>query len=191
MRRNPYSIVLFDEIQKADEDVIFLLLQILEEGKISDSSGKVIDFSNAIIIFTTNVGNQTIITPTIGFNNSQKNIEQDIFSSLKKYFAPDFLNRIDEIITFNPLKNENISIIINKELEKLKQNLLNRKIEINFDSDLSEYILAHIQFDNFGARQVLKTIQREVETLIAEKIFENNKVSKLKIFIEKNKICVT
>ena len=189
VKRNPYSLILFDEIQKADEDVLFLLLQILEEGKISDSSGKIIDFSNTIIVFTTNVGNQEVIAPKIGFNK-QAPSGQNIITSVRKYFPPDFLNRIDEIIAFDALKEEHVNAIVTKELEKLKNDLSNKNIEISFDEKINEYIMSKIQFDNFGGRQIIKTIQRELQTLIAEKMLEDKKITKLKICVEKDKICV-
>ena len=190
VKRNPYSLILFDEIQKAHEDVLFLLLQILEEGKITDSSGKIVDFSNSIIVVTTNVGAQEIVTPKIGFNSSNSSVKNDVLASVKKYFPPDFLNRIDEIIPFDPLKEEQINTIIDKELQKLKDHLKEKNIELTYVNKLNEYILSKIQFDNFGARQVIKTIQRELETLIAEKILENEKLTKLKISVEKENICV-
>lgn len=190
VKRNPYSLILFDEIQKAHEDVLFLLLQILEEGKITDSSGKIVDFSNSIIVVTTNVGAQEIVTPKIGFNSSNSSVKNDVLASVKKYFPPDFLNRIDEIIPFDPLKEEQINTIIDKELQKLKDHLKEKNIELTYVNKLNEYILSKIQFDNFGARQVIKTIQRELQTLIAEKILENEKLTKLKISVEKENICV-
>ena len=190
VKRNPYSLILFDEIQKAHEDVLFLLLQILEEGKITDSSGKIVDFSNSIIVVTTNVGAQEIVAPKIGFNSSNSSVKNDVLASVKKYFPPDFLNRIDEIIPFDPLKEEQINTIIDKELQKLKDHLKEKNIELTYINKLNEYILSKIQFDNFGARQVIKTIQRELQTLIAEKILENEKLTKLKISVEKENICV-
>ena len=115
VRRNPYSLILFDEIQKAHKDVLFLLLQILEEGKISDSSGKIVDFSNTIIVMTTNnVGSETATSSVIGFNKDKDNATRDITTSVKKHFPADLLNRIDEVIPFNPLKEDQIKIIIDK-----------------------------------------------------------------------------
>lgn len=191
IRKNPYSLILFDEIQKADPDVLFLLLQILEEGKISDSIGKVIDFSNTIIVMTTNIGAQAVTNSTIGFNTKTTNNKTDILSAVKKYFPADFLNRLDEVIAFNALQDKEIKDIIEKEITKLKNELNEKNIVLNYDNDLINFVFSKIQFDNFGARQVMKTIQRELHTLIAEKILENNKLETLKISIKDNNICVT
>jgi len=190
IQRNPYSLILFDEVQKAHTDVLFLLLQILEEGKISDSTGKTIDFSNTIIIMTTNIGADIATTERIGFNKDNTNSSNDVINSVKKHFPADLLNRIDEIIPFNPLKEEEIKSIISKELEAFKVELLSKKIEIIYSKSILTYVYDKIQFNNFGARQVLKTMQREIQTLVAEKILDEPKISQLKICIKNDKICV-
>ena len=190
VRKNPYSLIVFDEIQKADEDVLFLLLQILEEGKISDSVGKVIDFSNTIVVMTTNIGAQVTLNNTIGFNKKNTNAKSDVLSAIKKYFPADLLNRLDEVIIFNSLDEQQIKDIICKELLKLNNDLKQKNIEFNYDDDLIKFVFSKIQFENFGARQVIKTIQRELHTLIAEKILDNPKLETLKISIKDNNICV-
>lgn len=190
VKRNPYSLILFDEVQKAHEDVLFSLLQILEEGKVSDSSGKTIDFSNTIIVMTTNIGSESITQTPIGFMSEKKSVKTDILTAVKKHFPSDLLNRIDEIITFEPLNEENINLIIGKQLMEFQQNLKQRNIELVFNDELNKFILSKIQFNNFGARQVIKTIQREIQTIIAEKILENPEISDIKITIEKGEICV-
>jgi len=191
VRKNPYSLIVFDEIQKAHEDVLFLLLQILEEGKISDSVGKIIDFSNAIVIMTTNIGAQVTLNNTIGFNKKNINVKNDVLSAIKKYFPADLLNRLDEVIIFNSLNEQQIKNIIAKELIKLANDLKEKNIQFNYDDDLIKFIFSKIQFENFGARQVIKTIQRELHTLIAEKILQDAKLETLKICIKDNNICVT
>lgn len=190
IRKNPYSLVLFDEIQKADEDVLFLLLQILEEGKLCDSTGKVIDFSNTIIVMTTNVGSQSATANTLGFGKNTNSIKNDILTDIKKYFPADLINRIDEIITFNPLDDSNIKIIISKELTEFEKELSDKNIKVSISQNVNEFIFNKIQFNNFGARQVIKTIQRELQTLVAEKILENNKLSSIEISVKDNNICV-
>ena len=188
--RNPYCLILFDEIQKAHPDVLFLLLQILEEGKISDSSGKTVDFSNSLIMMTTNVGAEVATSSAIGFNEKNKNALNDINASIKKHFPADLLNRIDEIIPFNPLQEDQIKIIINKQLNIFKQEMNQKKIQIEYSDKILNYVYDRMQFNNFGARQVLKTLQREIQTLVAEKILEEPKISNLKICVNDNKICV-
>lgn len=190
VKRNPYSLILFDEVQKAHEDVLFSLLQILEEGKISDSSGKVVDFSNTIIVMTTNVGSQAVMHTPIGFVNEKQSVKNDVVAAVKKHFPADLLNRIDEIIAFEPLSEKDINLIIEKQLISFKKELSERDIEFEFDEELNKFILSKIQFNNFGARQVIKTIQREIQTIIAEKILENPEIKDVKICIENHKICV-
>ena len=139
---------------------------------------------------TTNVGSESVITPTIGFNKEGKNSMNDITTSVKKFFPSDLLNRIDEIIPFTPLKEDQIKIIIDKELDKFKENLQNNKINIGYAKSIPEYVYNKIQFNNFGARQVLKTLQREIQTLVAEKILDEPRTSEMKICIRNSKICV-
>jgi len=189
VRKNPYSLVLFDEIQKADQDVLYCLLQILEEGKITDSSGKMVDFSNTMIVMTTNIGAEAVNHSAIGFGK-QKAGKSDVLSSIKKHFPPDLLNRIDEVIIFDSLEQEQIKLIINKELESFKTDLLDRNVNIKYSSDVVDFIFNKIQFNNFGARQVIKTIQRELQTQVAEKMLDADKKLNLEISIKDGNICV-
>ena len=189
VRKNPYSLILFDEIQKADEDVLYSLLQILEEGKITDSSGKTVDFSNTMIVMTTNVGAEVVNHSSIGFGK-QKAGKSDVLSSIKKHFPPDLLNRIDEVIIFDALEQEQIKLIIDKELQSFKSDLLERNVVIKYSSDVTDFIFNKIQFNNFGARQVIKTIQRELQTQVAEKMLDSDKKLNLEISIKDNNICV-
>lgn len=189
VRKNPYSLILFDEIQKADEDVLYTLLQILEEGKVSDSSGKTVDFSNTTIVMTTNVGAEIVNHSAIGFGK-QKAGKTDVLSSIKKHFPPDLLNRIDEIVIFDLLDEEHIKIIIDKELQTFKNDLAQRNVNIKYSSEITDFIFSKIQFNNFGARQVIKTIQRELQTQVAEKMLDADKKLNLEISVKDNNICV-
>ncbi len=189
VRKNPYSLILFDEIQKADEDVLYSLLQILEEGKITDSSGKTVDFSNTMIVMTTNVGAEVVNHSSIGFGK-QKAGKSDVLSSIKKHFPPDLLNRIDEVIIFDSLEQEQIKLIIDKELQSFKSDLIERNVIIKYSSEVTDFIFNKIQFNNFGARQVIKTIQRELQTQVAEKMLDSDKKLNLEISIKDNNICV-
>ena len=189
VRKNPYSLILFDEIQKADEDVLYSLLQILEEGKITDSSGKTVDFSNTMIVMTTNVGAEVVNHSSIGFGK-QKAGKSDVLSSIKKHFPPDLLNRIDEVIIFDSLEQEQIKLIIDKELQSFKSDLIERNVIIKYSSEITDFIFNKIQFNNFGARQVIKTIQRELQTQVAEKMLDSDKKLNLEISIKDNNICV-
>ncbi len=171
VRKNPYSLILFDEIQKADQDVLYSLLQILEEGKITDSSGKMVDFSNTMIVMTTNIGAEVVNHSAIGFGK-QKAGKSDVLSSIKKHFPPDLLNRIDEVVIFDTLEQEQIKLIIDKELQSFKTDLSERNVTIKYSSEITNFIFNKIQFNNFGARQVIKTIQRELQTQVAEKMLD-------------------
>jgi len=190
IKKNGHSIILFDEIQKADPDILFSLLQILEEGKITDTFGSVVDFSNCIIIMTTNVGAQAALSQTIGFNSKNNNVQSDVISALKSYFPADLLNRIDEIIVFNNLNDIHLKNIIKNQLNKLIENLSYKKIKLSYTDEVVDFLYNRIQLNNFGARQVDKTIQRELQTLIAEKIIDNIKIAQLEILIQNNNICV-
>jgi len=189
VRKNPYSLILFDEIQKADQDVLYSLLQILEEGKITDSSGKMVDFSNTMIVMTTNIGAEVVNHSAIGFGK-QKAGKSDVLSSIKKHFPPDLLNRIDEVVIFDPLEQEQIKLIIDKELQSFKTDLSDRNVTIKYSSEITNYIFNKIQFNNFGARQVIKTIQRELQTQVAEKMLDADKKLNLEILLKDNNICV-
>ena len=189
VRKNPYSLILFDEIQKADQDVLYSLLQILEEGKITDSSGKMVDFSNTMIVMTTNIGAEIVNHSAIGFGK-QKAGKSDVLSSIKKHFPPDLLNRIDEVVIFDSLEQEQIKLIIDKELQLFKTDLSDRNVTIKYSSEITNFIFNKIQFNNFGARQVIKTIQRELQTQVAEKMLDADKKLNLEISVKDNNICV-
>ena len=160
VRRNPYSIVLFDEIEKAHPDVFNILLQILDDGRLTDSQGRTVDFKNTIIIMTSNIGSQELLS---GDKNAVNNL-------LKKYFKPEFLNRIDEIITFNPLTKDVQFKIVTKLLHNLDVRLISQGISITFTDALKKHILDE-SFDlEYGARPIKRYITKYIETFIAEKI---------------------
>ncbi len=164
VRRNPYSIVLFDEIEKAHPDVFNILLQILDDGRLTDSQGRTVDFKNTIIIMTSNIGSQELLS-------GDKNAVNIL---LKKYFKPEFLNRIDEIITFNPLSKDVQFKIVTKLLHNLDTRLLAQGIFITFTDALKKHILDE-SFDlEYGARPIKRYITKYIETFIAEKIIRGD-----------------
>lgn len=167
VRRNPYSIILFDEIEKAHHDVFNILLQILDDGRLSDSQGRTVDFKNTIIIMTSNIGSEFLLS-------SANNEEQAIQELLKQYFKPEFLNRIDEIITFHPLTKEIQIKIVSKMLKELDIRLLNQGIDITFTEALKKHIIENIFNLEFGARPIKRYIQKYVETFIATKIIKGD-----------------
>ena len=163
VRRNPYSIVLFDEIEKAHPDVFNLLLQILDDGRITDSQGRTVDFKNTIIIMTSNLGSDILLE-----NNDDSNMRID--SLLHSTFKPEFLNRIDEIITFNPLSKDVCVKIVDKMLKELIKRLEQNKIYIKFSDALKEYVIDSSFSYEFGARPIKRFISKNIETLLATKI---------------------
>jgi ATP-dependent Clp protease ATP-binding subunit ClpC len=180
VRRRPYSVVLFDEIEKAHQDVFNILLQIMEEGRLTDSQGRLVDFKNTIIILTSNVGARLITEPKkLGFasknDDTQKSYEDmknNVMGELKNTFRPEFLNRIDEIIVFHPLSHENIKQIVGYMLETLKKRIAIHGITLSFSDEISDHI-ARKGFDPaYGARPLRRFIQNIVEDRIAEEMLE-------------------
>ncbi|MDE7263836.1 MAG: AAA family ATPase [Anaeroplasmataceae bacterium] len=161
VRRNPYSIILFDEIEKAHRDVLNMLLQILDDGRLSDSQGRTVDFKNTIIIMTSNLGSSILLS---------EGKEEEISSLLKQYFKPEFLNRIDEIISFHPLKKDIQLKIVSKMLRELDMRLIAQGIHITFADSLKSHIINQSFDIEFGARPVKRFIQKRIETFIATKI---------------------
>ncbi len=198
VRRNPYSIVLFDEIEKAHTDVFNILLQILDEGRLTDSLGHVIDFSNTIIILTSNIGTQNISSSSIGFNKSnEKDFKNDLNLEVKKYFKPELLNRLDETIIFNSLNKENLFDIIDLQLNDLRRNLKSKNMSLRISKSAKNILLINGIHREWGARPIRRIIQDEIENIISFKylngeikensiIYINGKGSQL-IFKSKNK----
>ncbi|UWD34088.1 ATP-dependent Clp protease ATP-binding subunit [Mesomycoplasma molare] len=184
IRQNPYSLILFDEIEKAHPDVSNILLQILDNGYLTDSKGRKINFRNTIIIMTSNIGAHEIL--------KNPNISIDILKNkLLEHFKPEFLNRIDEIIKFNPLSKEVLKNITELELVKLIERIKdNTKINIKFNKEIIDFIVNNTDYENFGARPIKLFIKRNIETFIANSIL-NNQISVDKeniLIIEKNAI---
>ncbi len=172
IRSNPYSIILIDEIEKAHHDVINVLLQILDEGSLTDASGRKVNFRNTIIIMTSNVGSEFITeNKKIGFtskNSETLDKNKEVYNALKKEFRPEFLNRIDEVIIFNKLNKDDLIKIISIELENLQSRLSKRRITLNVNEDVKEYICENEIDSNYGAREVKRKLQRLIENVIAE-----------------------
>lgn len=167
VRRNPYSIILFDEIEKAHPEVFNLLLQVLDEGRLTDSQGRLIDFKNTVIIMTSNIGSNVLLS-------NLENKEQQVMEIVKASFKPEFLNRIDEIIMFNSLnKDVQINIVI-KLLTELKNHLKQQNLYISFDNSINDYIINYGFDETYGARPLKRFIQRELETFLAKEILNEN-----------------
>ncbi len=195
VRHHPYSIVLFDEIEKAHEDVYNLLLQILDEGQLTDSAGRKIDFKNTIIIMTSNVGSRKLkdFGTGVGFSTSavienQNIAEQNIIDKdLNQTFSPEFLNRIDEMIYFNSLTNDHLIQIIDLELNKLRKRveLLNLNLEVK--KAVKEHIISTLKDLHYGARPIRRAIQNLIEDKLSDILLANQDSEKTKILITLNK----
>ena len=179
VRQRPYSVVLFDEIEKAHPDVFNILLQILEEGRLTDSQGRVVDFRNTVIIMTSNVGAREITTSApLGFASGDKGglddkeIKSRVMSEVKKLFRPEFLNRIDEIIVFKSLTEEEIIEIVDLMIDELRQRLIEQNMTINLTKEASKYIAKEGTDLSFGARPLRRAVQRLVEDPLSEQILE-------------------
>ena len=166
VRRNPYSIVLFDEIEKAHKDVFNILLQILDDGRITDSQGRTVDFKNTIIIMTSNLGSEYIL-------ENKENSDNLVLQELKHTFKPEFINRIDEIIIFNSLSINIIDTIVDKLIKEVESRLKDKNIRLNLSSNAKKAIIDNSYDINFGARPIKRYIQRNIESLIANNIIQD------------------
>jgi len=170
VRRKPYSVILLDEIEKAHSDVFNILLQILEDGRLTDSHGRTVDFKNTVLIMTSNLGSEYILNSGGEGNGSYENMKKMVIDILKRSFRPEFLNRIDEIVVFHSLSKENISGITRLQLGYLANRIKERGIQVDF-KDKAVELLADKGYDiNFGARPLKRTIQNMVETPLAKEI---------------------
>lgn len=163
VRRNPYSIVLFDEIEKAHKDVFNILLQILDDGRITDSNGRLVDFKNTVIIMTSNIGSQYIL-------DNLPNKDALIASEIKTYFKPEFLNRIDEIITFNSLSKDVTYKILEKTIREIEDRLKEKQIKLDITRKAEDFIINEAYDEKYGARVIKRFVVKNVETLIANLI---------------------
>ena len=169
VRRNPYSIVLFDEIEKAHRDVLNILLQILDDGRITDGHGRVVDFKNTIIIMTSNISSQYVL---------DGKVDEDMMNAeLKNYFRPEFLNRIDEIIVFNALSKKVIYEILDKLVDDLNKKIKHQRISIYLTEKAKEFIVENGYDHNYGARPLKRYLSKNLETLLAKKLISGDVIS--------------
>ena len=191
VRRNPYSVVLFDEIEKAHPDIFNVLLQVLDDGRITDSTGRVVDFKNTVIIMTSNAGAQNIIQPkNLGFmsqadeKKDHENMKNKVMEEVKRLFKPEFLNRIDDIIVFHTLSKDEIGQIVDLMINSVnKRTLEQMKISIELDKDAKDYIVSKGYDSKYGARPLRRTIQNEIENVLAEKILEGEVKNGSKVLV--------
>ena len=166
VRRNPYSIVLFDEIEKAHRDVFNILLQILDDGRITDSQGRTVDFKNTIIILTSNLGSEYIL-------DKEENSEELVMDAVRHTFKPEFINRLDEIIVFHSLSKDVVYDILDKIISEIEYRLRDQKIKITLTENAKDYIIDQSYDENYGARPIKRYVSRHLETLIANKLIQD------------------
>jgi ATPases with chaperone activity, ATP-binding subunit len=175
IRRQPYSVILLDEIEKAHPDIANLLLQILEDGQLTDAYGNTVDFKNTLIIMTSNIGTKYLVTQSrVGFGDGKnappaREVEEMVLKELRREFSPEFTNRIDEVIVFNPLTTENLRAICRLLLDDVAQTLKHRGLELVADEKAVDWLLSMSGQDaHSGARPLRRTIQRHVEDAVSE-----------------------
>ena len=179
VRRNPYSIVLFDEIEKAHKDVFNILLQILDDGRITDGQGRTVDFKNTIIIMTSNLGSEYIL-------NNDDNYKDKVEESVRHTFKPEFINRIDEIIVFKPLDKEVVHEILNNIIKNIELRLRDKQLTLTISDRAKEYIIENSFDVNFGARPIKRYVSRNIETLIANALINDEIVFGSNVNIDVN-----
>ena len=184
VRRKPYSVILFDEIEKAHPDVLNMLLQILDDGRLTDSHGRTVNFKNCVIIMTSNIGARLITDKkALGFSKENGNkqdereyesIKKEVMAELRKTFRPEFVNRIDEIIVFHKLTEDELNIIVDIMLEQIKKRILERDIKLEIDNKAKELIIKKGTDTKYGARPLRRAIQTMIEDKLAEEILDEN-----------------
>ena len=173
VRRKPYAVVLFDEIEKAHPDVFNILLQVLDDGRITDSQGRTVDFKNTIIILTSNIGAQTLLDGISENGDIPEDVRKEVMEALHDHFRPEFLNRLDEIILFKPLVQKDMERIADLILKDINKRLQERRLHIHLQKEALDFILENAYEPGFGARPLKRYMQKHVETLVAKEILED------------------
>jgi ATP-dependent Clp protease ATP-binding subunit ClpA len=175
IRRRPYSVVLFDEIEKAHPDVMNILLQILDDGRITDAQGRTVNFENTVIIMTTNAGSDKRVA-SLGFDKSAADMgKEKALKALQEFLRPEFINRVDEIVYFQPLSEEVFRGIAGLMLRELKDVMTERKIEFTWDDSVIDYLVEKSYSIAYGARNLRRQIQKDIEDAIAAEIIDKHK----------------
>jgi ATP-dependent Clp protease ATP-binding subunit ClpC len=180
VRRRPYSVVLLDEIEKAHPDVFNMLLQIMEEGRLTDSFGRHVDFKNVILIMTSNLGSAQMKSgASLGFGKGDtkqsgedrsKKMRADVMFEVERHFRPEFLNRVDELIIFNPLSQEDLRRIVNLQLTEVHKRLESRGIKITLDDAAADFLIKQGYSEDYGARPLRRAIEKHIEDSLAEQL---------------------
>jgi ATP-dependent Clp protease ATP-binding subunit ClpB len=167
VRRRPYSVILFDEIEKAHADVFNVLLQLLDDGRLTDGHGRTVDFRNTVVIMTSNIASQIIL----GFKGQDyEKMKSQALEVLRQSFRPEFLNRVDEVVVFHPLTRDELRQIVDVQMVRLRQRLEERKIQLELTDKARDYLAEHGYDPSYGARPLKRLIQRELETALGRKL---------------------
>lgn len=180
VRTKPYSVILFDEIEKAHPDVFNILLQVLDDGRLTDGQGRMIDFKNTLIIMTSNIGSHLILEDI----NLKEETKERVLDQLKANFRPEFLNRVDEIIIFKALDLASIKDIVRLSLESVQEKVKDRYIELHFTEPVVEYLATNAYDPQYGARPLRRYIQKQLETSLAKMILSNRIKERDKVDVE-------
>jgi ATP-dependent Clp endopeptidase, ATP-binding subunit ClpB len=185
VRRKPYSVVLFDEVEKAHPDVFNVLLQVLDDGRVTDSLGKTVDFKNTIIIMTSNIGSGYLLEGINTYGDISEEAREKVNAELRNSFRPEFLNRLDEIIMFKPLTKDNIGNIINLLMDELNERLESKELKVELSDAAKDFIIEKGYDPAYGARPLKRYLQKNVETMVAKLILSDNELkSKDIIYID-------
>ena len=190
VRRKPYSVILFDEIEKAHADVFNILLQVLDDGRITDSHGRLIDFKNTVIIMTSNIGSEFLLNGITSDGAVSLSAREEVMSSLRNSFRPEFLNRIDDIIFFKPLSMDEVKKIVKILLSRQSERLSDRQINLNFSDEAINFIATSGYDSVYGARPLKRYITHNVETKLARALISGGirDKSEIKIDVKNNEL---
>ena len=172
VRRHPYSVILFDEVEKAHPDVFNILLQVLDDGRITDSQGRTVDFRNTVIVMTSNIGSEHILD-VAGDDSRYEEMHRRVMEALRKHFRPEFLNRVDDLILFHALSKNELSQIVGLQIKKIQAMLSDQKIGLEITAAAQTFIADAGYDPAYGARPLKRAIQRQLQNPIATKILEN------------------
>ncbi len=182
VRRQPYSVILLDEIEKAHSDVFNVLLQLLDEGRLTDSKGRVVDFKNTIIIMTSNIGSQYLLE---GINEGEISEEarNQVMTALHQYFKPEILNRMDDIVLFKPLSANDMTYIVDKIIDQLNVRLKDQHMSVEVADDVKQWVAEEAYEPQFGARPLKRFVQRQIETPLARLLIQNDLAEGAKVVV--------
>ena len=174
VRRKPYSVVLFDEVEKAHPDVFNVLLQVLDDGRITDSQGRTVDFKNTILILTSNLGSEYLLSGINPDGSIEDSARQQVEALLRRSFRPEFLNRLDEIVFYKPLTKENVTKIIDLQIDKLNSRLEEQQIHLELTTAAKDAIVEASYDPQYGARPLRRYVQHTVETMLSKRILRGD-----------------